>query len=228
MTIINFKINDNGKIISVSYDSTIVIRNFILDFLHNNSLIETLDRNVYVFKCNGKILNSDRFLDKKLGECIPPEITVHFVRKLNMSYSGGIDTVDVSKNITKECKGADSGPSYREGCNGLNIRSICKNSNCRAYNDTIYVKIGYVENWNLSEHIENQVLCPCCGGLVKPKNYYFYECNYQIDYVKEEGEAYSRGSINGIAKDEKYKYFDEKESGNAIFVKLVFHVTKLI
>ena len=70
--------------------------------------------------------------------------------------------------------------------------------------------------------------CPCCGGLVKPKNYYFYECNYQIDYVKEEGEAYSRGSINGIAKDEKYKYFDEKESGNAIFVKLVFHVTKLI
>ena len=61
MTIINFKINDNGKIISVSYDSTIVIRNFILDFLHHNSLIETLDRNVYEFKCNGRTLNSDRF-----------------------------------------------------------------------------------------------------------------------------------------------------------------------
>jgi len=219
MTIINFKINDNGKIISVSYDSTIVIRNFILDFLHNNSLIETLDRKVYEFKCNGRTLNSNRFLDKKLEECIPPDITVDFVRTKDICYAGG---------ITKECKCADSGPSYREGCNGLNIRSICKNSNCRAYNDTIYVKIGYVENWNLSEHIENQVLCPCCGGLVKPKNYYFYECNYQIDYVKKKGEEYYRDSIKGIAKDEKYTYFDEKESEMQFFVKLVFHVTKLI
>ena len=55
---------------------------------------------------------------------------------------GGINTVDITKNITNEVEGAKDGPSYREGCKGLCIRSICKNKNCVAYNDTIYIKIG--------------------------------------------------------------------------------------
>ena len=90
---------------------------------------------------------------------------------------GGISTVDISKNITNESEGAKNDPSYREGCKGLCIRSICKNKNCVAYDDTIYVKIGYVQNWNLSNHLKDQVLCPSCRKMVRPKNYYFKDCN---------------------------------------------------
>ena len=39
---------------------------------------------------------------------------------------GGVNTVDISKNITNECEPSKIGPSFREGCYGLNIRSTCK------------------------------------------------------------------------------------------------------
>ena len=139
-------------------------------------------------------------------------------------WNGGMDTVDISKNITKECEPAKSGPSYREGCNGLCIRSICKNKNCVAYNDTIYIKIGYVQNWNLNDHLKDRVLCPSCKKMVKPKNYYFKKCHYKIDYIKEIDDEYENGTIEDNASIENYKYFDEKESGNAIFVQLIFTV----
>ena len=132
---------------------------------------------------------------------------------------GGIETVDISKNITKEYGPANSGPSYRKGCYGLCIQSTCKNRSCQAYNDRIYVPIGYVENWNLLMHQEDQVVCPCCKEMVKPENYWFMKCYYRIDYIKEIDGRYEKNSTNGYANSDKYKTFDEKESGKAIFTK---------
>ena len=146
--------------------------------------------------------------------------------KTFVSGGGGVNTVDITKNITNECEPAKSGPTYREGCNGLNIQAKCKNKNCNAYNDTIYVKIGYVQDWNLNAHLKDQVLCPSCGRMVKPKNYFFFECKYRIDYIKEVDDEYDTGYIEGSASGRLYKYFDEKESGNATFVELKFNVIK--
>ena len=146
--------------------------------------------------------------------------------KTFVSGGGGVNTVDITKNITNECEPAKSGPTYREGCNGLNIQAKCKNNNCNAYNDTIYVKIGYVQDWNLNAHLKDQVLCPSCGRMVKPKNYFFFECKYRIDYIKEVDDEYDTGYIEGSASGRLYKYFDEKESGNATFVELKFNVIK--
>ena len=60
--------------------------------------------------------------------------------------------------------------------------------------------------------------------MVKPKNYYFRKCHYKIYYIKEIDDEYENGTIEDNASIEKYKYFDEKESGNAIFVQLIFTV----
>ena len=107
------------------------------------------------------------------------------------------------------------------------ILSTCKNRNCDAYIDIIYVQIGYVENWNLNTHLKDQVLCPCCRKMVKPKNFYFFECKYKIDYIKEINlDEYDTGYIEGFASNSKYRHFDEKENGNAIFVELTFNVSK--
>ena len=62
--------------------------------------------------------------------------------------------------------------------------------------------------------------------MVKPINYWFYNCYYKIDFIKEVDEAYEQNSIDGYARDGKYKTFDGNESGNAIFVKLIFTVRK--
>lgn len=149
------------------------------------------------------------------------------IYELKQKYieGGGVNIVDISKNITNECGPSKIGPSYRDWRYGLNIRSTCKNRNCDAYNDTIYVQIGYVENWNLNTHLKDQVLCPCCRKMVKPKNFYFFKCKYKIDYIKEiNDDEYDTGYIEGFASNRKYRHFDEKESGNAIFVELTFNV----
>lgn len=223
MTIISFKVlTDFHGSYYVSYDSSMTIRNFLLDFGKKHS-IDVEKYNTFLYK--GKVLKNPIYLDKTL-EDLRVKNQSHIFLKL--FSGGGPTTVDVSKNLTKECEPAKAGPSYRDGCNGLNIRSICKNTNCEAYNDTIYVKIGYVQDWDLCQHIKKKdVLCPSCRKMVKPINYYFYECNYTIDYIKEEGDELKDGSINGCACNGKYKYFDEKESGNATFSSLVFNVTKL-
>ena len=228
MSIINFKVYDNGVQNDVSYDASITIRDFILDYLAKNWDNVSLDTKVFVFKTGAKVLNSPRFLDVKLGDVIRKDSTVTVHRKMELSYSGGgIETVDVSKNRTKEVSPVKGGPSYRYTSNGLNIRATCKNSSCIAYNAVVYIQIGYVQNWKLFDHLEDKVLCPSCKEMVKPENYYFKKCFYKIDFIKESDGKMEKGSISGSASSDNYKTFDEVESGKAIFAKLVFNVTKL-
>ena len=227
MSIINFKVNDQGKVISVSYDASITIKDFIRDYLAKNSNYVSLDPNVNIFKAGGKILNSQRYLDKLLKDVIQTDSIVYFTRKQDMHYSSGIETVDISKNKTKEVSPAKNVPSYRYANKGLNIRATCKNNNCIAYNDVVYIQIGYVQNWNLFEHLEDKVLCPSCKEMVNPENYYFKKCFYKIDYIKNCDGKMKSGSISGSASSDNYKTFDEEESGKAIFAKLVFNVTRL-
>ena len=49
MSIINFKVGDDGKIISVSYDASITIKDFILDYLAKHCKNESQDLNQYSF-----------------------------------------------------------------------------------------------------------------------------------------------------------------------------------
>jgi len=172
------------------------------------------------------IFNGDILYDNDTIETcgISPGSTLYFIGQF--LAGGGIETVDVSKNITKEYEPGNSGLSYRKGCNGLCIQSTCKNRSCKAYNDRIYVPIGYVTNWNLLIHQEDQVVCPCCKEMVKPENYWFLDCYYRIDFIKEIDGRYEKNSIDGYANSDKYKTFDEKQSGKAIFTKLVFNVTR--
>ena len=227
MSIINFKVDDDGIVISVSYDASITIKDFIRDYLAKNSNYVSLDSNVYIFKVGSKYLNRQRYLDKQLKDVIKTDSIVRFIRKKDMHYSGGIETVDISKNKTKEVSPGKSGPSYKYASKGLNIRATCKNSSCIAYNEVVYIQIGYVQNWNLFEHLEDKVVCPSCKEMVNPENYYFWKCFYKIDYIKNCDGKMKRDSISGSASSDKYKTFDEEESGKAIFAKLVFNVTRL-
>jgi hypothetical protein len=227
MSIINFKVDDVGKVISVSYDASITIKDFILDYLAKNSNYVTLDRNVYFFQVYGKLLNSQRYLDKQLKDVIRTDSIVYFTRRQDMQYSGGIETVDISKNKTKEVSPGKSGLSYRYASKGLNIRATCKNNNCIAYNDYVYIKIGYVQNWNLFDHLEDKVVCPSCKEMVNPENYYFKKCFYKIDFIKNSDGKMIEDYISGSASSDNYKTFDEDENWKAKYDKLVFNVTEL-
>ena len=90
-----------------------------------------------VLKFNGEVLKNDKTLD--YYEIYDNDILYLTHAELG---GGGIETVDVSKNITKEYEPGNSGKYYKQGCFGLCIQSTCKNYSCEAFNDTIYVKIG--------------------------------------------------------------------------------------
>jgi len=156
MSIINFfVIYGRGIKKKVSYDSSMTLRDFLLDYLKKNNFTGSLDKRDYIIKNGDLCLNHK--LDIKLEELIEEDEVIDIDKCAEINLGGGLSTVDVSKNITREYEPGNSGLFYRQGCDGLNIQSKCKNKNCTAYNDTIYVKIGYVEQWNLLDHLEDRV-----------------------------------------------------------------------
>ena len=135
---------------------------------------------------------------------------------------GGLMTVDVSKNQTKIVPFGNSGKKYRLVCPGLNIKSECKNRSCEAYNDTIYIEIGYVTKWNLLDNLKEKVRCPSCNERVKPLNFGFWLCRYEIEYEKETENGYDENVVKGEAGDE-YKTF-ANEDDKVEFTRLVFNI----
>lgn len=93
MSEIGFKVNDNGKIINVSYNGDMTCEQFMRDFSKKHTKYESIDYNIYLFKVNGMILNGKdknnqyKYLGKKIKEVISNEQTVRFIRKKLISYS---------------------------------------------------------------------------------------------------------------------------------------------
>ena len=84
MSVLHFRVDDEGNIINVSYDSSTTARNFMLDFLNKHTNYATLDKEVYTFQCNGKILNSNKYIDIKIKELIRENGLVRLFKKQNI------------------------------------------------------------------------------------------------------------------------------------------------
>ena len=105
MSVLSFYVNNEGKIENVSYDPALTIKEFILDFL-NKIQYRYIDGNFgtekFTFKLGCKILNTGKFLDKKIGDYIPPNGTVYiFEKKRNLWMSYNLRSF---KNIEIYCK----------------------------------------------------------------------------------------------------------------------------
>ena len=135
---------------------------------------------------------------------------------------GGLMTVDISKNQTKIIPFGNTGKKYRLVCPGLNIKSECKNRACEAYDDVIYIEIGYVQRWNLLDNLKEKVRCPSCNERVKPLNFGFWLCRYEIEFEKETENGYDENVVKGEAGDE-YKTFSN-EDDKVEFTRLVFNI----
>ena len=228
---VNFK-KEDGKIIPISINSSSTVRELLMEYLKlQNEALDFASNNLS-FMLGAQPLLKEQYLDKKIKHIrqFKPEAIIRVRYKFNVKGGGnGIRTVDISENNTRTISFSSTAPDYREVCDGLNIMSICKNKNnsCDALNDVIYIKIGFVKNWNLCENLEKKVKCPVCDGRVKPLNYGFTNCNYEIEYEKEVDDGYEDGKVNGKAEENEFKIFNESESGTAVFPKLIFNITHL-
>ena len=225
MTILNFYVSDCGEIKPVSYDSSISVRDFMLNYLKNNTNYVTLDTSVYIFKSNGKILNSNRFIDKELGELIRQEGKIYFERKKDLCYSGGgIDMVDISKekglvrgNYSKEA------PEWNYITRGLNVTGKCENNLCEAYDKEVVCKIGL----GLFDLVgdSDQVKCPMCKKEIEPLTCIFCKCQYKI-----EGKKKINGETSPVSTPWKrvdYEYYDHNKNGIVRWIKLIIETKPL-
>jgi hypothetical protein len=88
MSIINFKVEDKGKVISVSYDASITIKDFILDYLAKHCKNESQDLNQYSFYVGSNYLTRKILLDKQLKVVIKTNSIVRLRRQSVMSGGG--------------------------------------------------------------------------------------------------------------------------------------------
>ena len=222
---IDFYVVDQGKIKLVSYDENTTVENFIKDYLNKKNKYVTLDTNVYTFKINGKVLNSEKFRHYQLKRLIRPKGKVMLESKHDVLYSGGpMAFTDVSKNNVTSRGFSSDAPDYRLVEKGINIYGICKTKNCVAQDKKV-ISLYRKDKINMIEEKFN-FKCPKCEGIIEPKTVGFYLCKYRIYGSKIEDKKIVDFD-NGIsdANDPNHSsYFDEVENGNVIFTELIFEV----
>ena len=143
------------------------------------------------------------------------------------NYGGGPTSfTDVSKKHTINIGFSSDAPDYRTVGKGINIFGICKTGNCVTKGDEVIVpikkeKLDFIkENFNFR--------CPECKGIIEPKTVGFYMCQYHIygtkigdnkivNFDNDFGESHDR---------ENLQYFDEASNGKALFISLIFEISK--
>jgi hypothetical protein len=194
MSVLSFYVNNEGKIENVSYDPTLTVREFILDFLNKIQYHfgENFGFEKFTIKCRCKVLNTGKFLDKKIGDYIPPNGTVNFFRKQEICGCHiTFEPSKASKYIAKEYQPGYKNLSYTKVNNGLNIQIKCNKGSCLANNTIIYVPLGYVEDFLFTEPI-----CQYCKNKAETINFWVKDCIYQITLYTMSGKE---SSITGIA-----------------------------
>ena len=229
MSILNFKVEDEGEKIDVSYDSSITVRDFLLDFLKKNNNYVTLDTKVYSFKIMGKVLNHPKFLDKKIGDLIRQGQTITFIRKKDVYYSGdgfGIDMADVSneEGLVKKNYGK-AAQKWNYITEGLNVTGKCENNKCEAYGQEVDCKIG-LGIFDLVGDCD-KVKCPMCQKEIEPLTCTFCECQYKIEGKKKiKGETTVVNTPwKRVEKD--YEFYDPNKSGIVKWLKLIIETKSL-
>ena len=192
-----------------------------------------IDDNSYFFRINKSSFSEDLKKNfKKIKETSLSNSLIELIRKNIIKGAGGMDFkfTDVSKERIKNLKITNTAPKWRDVKEGLNIFGICQIKECSAYKmEVVYIpenmdieKNSFV--FNVIEQREN-MKCPICKSIIKPKTVGFYKCEYQIIGRKiEEGKPIHYDSKPKETKDDNFEYFDPDENGEEEWTKMVIYV----
>ena len=227
MVNIGFMISYWNKKYDVSYDENITLKNFMLDFIKKHNLLERLDTSYCIFILGTRLINTQKFMNKKLKEVIEPEDIISFYLTSEIRAGGGVPLVltDVSNNkvMKIDCDYALTLQLDRIHI-GINIFGICKNEKCVNYNKKT-ISNFQKDSIDMIKEKPN-IKCERCNEIIIPKTLGFYMCKYHIF-----GKKIKRGNIipfdmgyRETKDDEHYDYFDELENGQIMFTKLYIEI----
>ena len=173
------------------------------------------------WKFDGEILQNNKTFDFY-------EIEDHDNITSNERSEGGGPTsfTDVSKKHTINIGYSSEAPNYRTAVHGINIFGIYKTENCVTKGNEVIVPINEKKLDFINEKFNFR--CPECKGIIEPKTVGFYMCQYRIYGSKLENDKVVNFD-NGLGEShdtQKLQYFDEASNGKAIFISLIFEITK--
>lgn len=85
--VLDFRVEDQGVTVNVSYDENMTAENFMLDYLAKHTNYVSLDKKFYTFMANAKCWNSPKFLKTALKDLIRSNGLVKLTRKQTIHYS---------------------------------------------------------------------------------------------------------------------------------------------
>ena len=227
-SLIHFKFEEGNALCFPSFQEEIVS-----DMFKRFIKFTNFDDNLYFFRINKSSFSEDLKKNfKKIKEASLLNSYIVLIRKNIIKGAGGMDFkfTDVSKERIKNLKITNTAPKWRKARQGLNIFGICQKKECSAYKkEVVYIpenmdieKNSFV--FNVIEQREN-MKCPICKSIIKPKTVGFYKCEYQIIGKKiEEGEPIQYDSKPKETKDDNFEYFDPDENGEEEWTKMVIYV----
>ena len=111
---------------------------------------------------------------------IQKESTLHLV----LGVRGGGSLFNFSDmNCYKLCEFSETAPDWRAVSHGLNLEGVCSNTNCKAFNEKVWINFGF-GNFKVKKLVTIGK-CPICHYVAdKIKNCGFFNCYYSCQGTK--------------------------------------------
>ena len=66
-----------------------ILKDVLKEFLKRNNYYEDPVLDLYAFRYGRKIINSAKFIDRRVKDLLRPGATIYFFKKIGLTYSGG-------------------------------------------------------------------------------------------------------------------------------------------
>lgn len=148
------------------------------------------------------------------------------ILKIIKKESDVIRFADVESTKSTKLNFRNNGPIWRKVTQGFNLFGICQAAGCQACGKEVICKIGFTNSkqyseggyFDLNEAEEKDLIkCPACRGIIDPKSYGFYKCEYQFVGKKiEQGKVFDYDSKIQQTNGDDFEYFNPDKSGKVV------------
>ena len=193
-----------------------------------SSIIEKLKNRIGMKDKNVKFFSDGRKLNSKMKLNHSAFIDIEaYETETVMGGLFAINFTDVRKQVHEEHYFSDRAPSYRTVTQGINIYGICRGKQCKAYKKEVVVRQRGRRKFDLIKEMDD-LLCPECGVVIKPKTLGFHLCKYKVSgkiFFNDEIEPFE---VEGNAENENsIQYFNPDKNGETMVVELKIEVEYL-
>ena len=167
----------------VSYDSSMKIKDFILDITYKFIHKSTVDKSECIVKLGDELINVENYLNKKIGDIIEEEDLIDLIIPEDINAGGGY-WYDKTINI-KFLKLSNNYINNNDSSEIVGLLKLCllkevsqkiPNATLRQLPELVYrimeiLSKGYIEDYNIKESIKKTLLSSKGSSIINFSNF---------------------------------------------------------